>query len=95
MSISLLLEMPVSNDPDQRGTGVHDMRVTVGELNASADGGAACSARRLFLLNQFGARDGSDPIADQEGGCLLRGVSVIAVFAADVSSAKEASMQSP
>jgi hypothetical protein len=56
MSISLLLEVAVSSDPDQRGTGVHDMRLTVGERNASADGGAACSPRRQFLLNQVGTR---------------------------------------
>jgi hypothetical protein len=61
MGISLLLEVAVSSDPDHRGTGVHDMRLTVGELNAwlmavqrARRGGSSCSTKLVHV-------DGSDP----------------------------------
>ncbi|MBV8347360.1 MAG: long-chain fatty acid--CoA ligase [Mycolicibacterium sp.] len=44
MSISLLLEMALSGNPDRVALVSDDMRLTVGELNALADGGAGVVA---------------------------------------------------
>lgn len=40
MSISLLLEMAVSSDPDRIAVVSDDLRLSTGELSTLADGGA-------------------------------------------------------
>ena len=44
MSISLLLEMAVSSDPDRTAVVSGDLRLTTDELSALADGGAGVIA---------------------------------------------------